>query len=77
MGGVDVPLLTITSRLNSDPEGYMNVQASEFSDPQSKSSIPIYKKKKNIIICARVHPGESNSSFMMQGFIKYLLGNSL
>ena len=25
---------------------------------------------------ARVHPGESNGSFMMQGLIKYLLGDS-
>lgn len=40
-------------------------------------SLPFYKAKKNVIICARVHPGESNSSFMMQGLIKYLLGNSL
>lgn len=39
-------------------------------------TIPLYKKKKYIIITGRVHPGESNSSYMMQGFIKYLMGNS-
>jgi hypothetical protein len=76
LGGVDVPLLTISSRINTDPDEYQNILLSEFNDPQSKLSIPSYKKKKNIIICSRVHPGESNGSFMMQGFIKYLLGNS-
>lgn len=39
--------------------------------------MPFYETKKQIVVCARVHPGESNSSYMMQGFIKYLLGNSL
>ncbi len=73
MGGVDVPLITITSRINT--EDYFNIMPSEFSIDQSLS-IPTNKKKKNIILCARVHPGESNSSFMMQGFIKYLAGNS-
>ncbi len=29
------------------------------------------------MICARVHPGESNASYMMQGFIKTILGQSL
>ena len=37
---------------------------------------PMYKKKKYVIVGARVHPGESNSSYMMQGFIKYMLGDS-
>jgi len=32
-----------------------------------------HKSKKYVIVCARVHPGESNASFIMQGFIKYLL----
>jgi hypothetical protein len=48
----------------------------EFSDPESRVSLPFYKKKKYVIIDARVHPGESNSSFMMEGFIRYILGNS-
>jgi murein tripeptide amidase MpaA len=33
-------------------------------------------KKKFILICARVHPGESNSSFMMEGFLKFICGDS-
>ncbi|CAD8117264.1 unnamed protein product [Paramecium sonneborni] len=29
-------------------------------------------KKRTIIVTARVHPGETNSSYMMEGFLKYL-----
>jgi murein tripeptide amidase MpaA len=35
-----------------------------------------HKKKKAIVITARVHPGEANSSFIIDGIIRYLLGNS-
>jgi len=35
-----------------------------------------YKFKKYIIVAARVHPGESNASFMMQGFLKFITGSS-
>ena len=76
LSGVDVPLVTISSRMKSDPKNYNQIKLSEFEDDDSKLSLPMYKKKKYAIICARVHPGESNSSYMMQGFIKYLLGDS-
>lgn len=35
-----------------------------------------HKHKKGIIITSRVHPGESNSSFIAEGIIDFLLGNS-
>lgn len=35
-----------------------------------------HKKKKAIVLTARVHPGESNSSFIMEGIIKYLTSNT-
>ena len=35
-----------------------------------------HKHKKGIIITCRVHPGESNSSFIWEGIINNLLGNS-
>jgi murein tripeptide amidase MpaA len=76
LSGVEVPLLTITSRVKSDPMQYNLIKLSEFDDDPSKLSVPMYKRKKYVIIGARVHPGESNSSFMMQGFVKYLLGDS-
>lgn len=72
-----MPLLTITSRLTSDPKGYNLIKMEEFEDQDSKVSLPMYKKKKYVILTGRVHPGESNGSIMMQGFIKYLLGNTL
>ncbi|XP_064602281.1 cytosolic carboxypeptidase 2-like [Liolophura sinensis] len=34
------------------------------------------KYKKAVVITSRVHPGESNSSWMMKGFLDYLTGNS-
>jgi murein tripeptide amidase MpaA len=38
--------------------------------------MPLHKFKKYIIVAARVHPGESNASFIMQGFLKFITGNS-
>lgn len=35
-----------------------------------------HKHKKGIVITARVHPGESNASFIAEGIITFLLGNS-
>ena len=31
--------------------------------------------RKAVILTARVHPGESNSSFIMQGIIDFITGN--
>lgn len=33
-------------------------------------------KKKGVVISARVHPGESNASWMMKGVIDFLIGDS-
>ena len=32
--------------------------------------------RKAVVITSRVHPGETNASWMMKGFIDYLLSNS-
>lgn len=77
LSGLDIPMITITSRLNSDPNQYNLVKLSEFEDNESKVSIPMYTRKKYVVIVARVHPGETVSSFMIEGIVKYLTANSL
>ena len=32
-------------------------------------------RKKAVVVTARVHPGESNSSWMMRGLLKYITGS--
>uniref|UniRef100_A0A8I5YL01 AGBL carboxypeptidase 3 n=1 Tax=Pongo abelii TaxID=9601 RepID=A0A8I5YL01_PONAB len=34
------------------------------------------RKRKAVILTARVHPGETNSSWIMKGFLDYILGHS-
>ncbi|KAB0341322.1 hypothetical protein FD754_018248 [Muntiacus muntjak] len=34
------------------------------------------RKRKAVILTARVHPGETNSSWIIKGFLDYILGNS-
>jgi hypothetical protein len=33
------------------------------------------KKKEGVVLTARIHPGESISSFMMKGIIDFLVSN--
>ncbi|NXX82129.1 CBPC3 carboxypeptidase, partial [Urocolius indicus] len=35
-----------------------------------------HSKRKAVILTARVHPGETNSSWIMKGFLDYILGDS-
>ena len=36
----------------------------------------LLQRRKAVVITARIHPGESNSSWMMKGFLDYLIGTS-
>jgi cytosolic carboxypeptidase protein 2/3 len=75
LSGLAVPLLTITSRIHTD-ENYNLIRLEEFDDVNSRISLPLNKKKRYAVISGRVHPGETPSSWMMQGFLKYICGNS-
>ena len=67
LSGLEVPLLTVTSRVNR--ANFEEIDPSEFASPEQ---VPLNKYKKYIIVCARVHPGEANSSYIMQGFLKFI-----
>jgi len=67
MSGLEVPLLTITSRVNM-PE-YNEINEKEIG---TEVEMPLNKYKKYIIVNSRVHPGEANASFMMEGFLKMI-----
>lgn len=67
------PLLTITNFDGKQnvcaARSYVNVKTSTFLEPEQHSRM-------GIVITARVHPGETNSSWMMQGLIDFLISES-
>lgn len=60
LSGLDVPVLTISSRVHS--KTFEVIDEHEFANAEA---LPLNKFKKYIIVCARVHPGETNASFIM------------
>lgn len=66
LSGVDIPMLTITSRLRTDPGGFNLIKLSDFpEDSEVEQGLPPNKRKKYIIVTGRVHPGEAPASWMM------------
>ena len=83
-----MPLLTITSRVEKDNHMLMRREDYEGGSglryPPPWNDDTLYKPsereivlKKVMVITGRVHPGESNGSWMMQGFLNFITGNSL
>jgi cytosolic carboxypeptidase protein 2/3 len=70
LSGLEVPVLTISSRVNS--RTFEVIDENEFT---SDSPPPLNKYKKYIIVCSRVHPGETNASFILQGFLNFITSN--
>jgi len=50
----------------------MEIDPREYKESEKETHMPVHKYKRYIIVCARVHPGESNASFIMQGFIRFI-----
>lgn len=71
LSGIDIPHLIVTSRANED--NYNEMDESELPEDEI---LPANKLKKVVFLTGRVHPGESNSSMMMEGFIRYITGSS-
>lgn len=70
--GVSLPILTVTSHIDRTiNETNVLVDKSDFEQDES---LPCLKYKKYVIVTARIHPGESNSSFIMEGFLEFIIG---
>lgn len=70
LSGMDVPYLMVTSRVKM-----ANAHELDKAELPEDEHIPSDGRKKVIVLTGRVHPGESNSSFMMEGFIKFICSN--
>lgn len=70
-----MPILTITSNVDKilDQGSPVAIQPDDF---EQKDLLPVNKFKKYIIVCARVHPGETVASFIMEGFLQFITGSS-
>jgi murein tripeptide amidase MpaA len=50
---------------------YLTITSKKHSDPA------LNKKKKGVILSSRIHPGESNASWMMKGIIDFLVSDNV
>jgi hypothetical protein len=62
---------TLTRTLAGNRCEYITITSKD-KDPKSERALA----KKGVFIAARVHPGESNSSWMMKGIIDFLVSSA-
>ncbi|CAF3989111.1 unnamed protein product [Rotaria magnacalcarata] len=55
---------------------YMLTITSPTSNPLNMCTSPEQQVKKGVVVTARVHPGETNASWMMKGLLDFLLNDS-
>ncbi len=90
ISGVAIPLLTITSRINSERRDYAEHSPAMLKDLLSSDSFSslepaeaakfraecetrvVARRKKVLVVTARVHPGEACGSLVMQGFLRFV-----
>jgi murein tripeptide amidase MpaA len=71
-------MLTITSFTSDSQQLQVFVLFLPRFTPQIQLCVTVgLQMRKGIVITARVHPGETNASWMMKGIIDYLVGPSL
>jgi hypothetical protein len=74
LSGISIPILTVSSHVDRcKGQGAVEIDRSDF---ETDEQMPVNKFKKYIVVCARVHPGESNSSYIMHGFLNFITGMS-
>jgi murein tripeptide amidase MpaA len=67
--------LTITSRSAAPPTGSSSSESLTIFEKMKREQMK--KPKRAIVLSARVHPGETNSSWMMRGVLDFLTGDSV
>mmetsp|Transcript_1109 Transcript_1109/g.2706 ORF Transcript_1109/g.2706 Transcript_1109/m.2706 type:complete len:878 (+) Transcript_1109:41-2674(+) len=61
---------------NREARRTANSRLVDYYHDRKSGGRPDHKKKKGIVLTARVHPGETGGSFMMKGAIEYLISNA-
>jgi hypothetical protein len=83
LGGLPVPLLKITNFDSQSDMGFYTTgllkQKDNFFKEKRIASPHLKEKemnKKIVFLTGRIHPGETNSSWIMHGLINFLIGPS-
>jgi murein tripeptide amidase MpaA len=64
LGGLEVPLLIVHETHKEKTESTAN--------SEEEGGV----MKRCVIVCGRAHPGESNGSYMVEGFLDFICGDS-